>query len=510
MMFRTNRENVSIPKFFEKKNVLLTGATGFIGRVLVEKLLRSCPDVNTIYVLLRPKKGKCVQERIKDIVDIPIFDRLRKENPKALEKIVALSGNVEAEGLGLSEEDRKTIIENVNIIFHNAASVRFDDHLKKAVFANTRSAREMVMLARRVKKIEVLTYTSTAYANCNKLTIDEKLYPPQIQWEDLIRIAEEGDELLLEKLTQKFIGDMPNTYTFTKGVAEHAVADLCKGKFPSVIVRPTIVQPSFSDPIPGWADNLNGPVGIMYGVGRGVTRAIYGDINVVYDYAFVDSVVKALIISSWKAALARDVENISIYNIAADLNYPLRDLVRIGLYYKDVNPLKQCLWPANPQIYSNYHLFFLMTLIKHFLPAILIDTTLKILQRKPLLYTIQRKALISNTCLIYFMRNSWTFLHTNYHVLIKCILPEDAEQFSITHYGSNPSEKIKNDFLFNTYLKGLRKYVAKDPDASEADIIKQKWLIRISNAWKFMWKMVALYYLIQLLVYTMEKVFADA
>lgn len=47
----------SVVEFYNGKNILITGATGFMGKVLVEKLLRDCPDVNTIYILVRMKRG---------------------------------------------------------------------------------------------------------------------------------------------------------------------------------------------------------------------------------------------------------------------------------------------------------------------------------------------------------------------------------------------------------------------------------------------------------------------
>lgn len=46
-----------IENFFAEKNVLITGATGFVGKVLVEKLLRSCATLNSIYILIRTKKN---------------------------------------------------------------------------------------------------------------------------------------------------------------------------------------------------------------------------------------------------------------------------------------------------------------------------------------------------------------------------------------------------------------------------------------------------------------------
>lgn len=59
---------VSIPEYYEGKNVLLTGATGFLGKVLLEKLLRSCPKVNLVYVLVRQKAGQTSQERVEEVI----------------------------------------------------------------------------------------------------------------------------------------------------------------------------------------------------------------------------------------------------------------------------------------------------------------------------------------------------------------------------------------------------------------------------------------------------------
>ena len=46
-----------IPNFYKNKTLFVTGATGFLGKVLLEKLLRSLPNIKQIYVLVRPKPG---------------------------------------------------------------------------------------------------------------------------------------------------------------------------------------------------------------------------------------------------------------------------------------------------------------------------------------------------------------------------------------------------------------------------------------------------------------------
>jgi FlaA1/EpsC-like NDP-sugar epimerase len=49
--------NVSVAKFYAGKSILITGATGFMGKVLVEKILRDCGEVKCIYILVRMKRG---------------------------------------------------------------------------------------------------------------------------------------------------------------------------------------------------------------------------------------------------------------------------------------------------------------------------------------------------------------------------------------------------------------------------------------------------------------------
>lgn len=55
----------------------------------------------------------------------------------------------------MSEEDRTIVKERVSVIYHVAASVRFDDHLKKALLLNTRGTRELAQLALESKNLAV-------------------------------------------------------------------------------------------------------------------------------------------------------------------------------------------------------------------------------------------------------------------------------------------------------------------------------------------------------------------
>ena len=61
-----------IQEIFRDASILLTGATGFLGQVVIEKLLRTCNTLGKIYILVRPKKGKSREERFKELFDGPV------------------------------------------------------------------------------------------------------------------------------------------------------------------------------------------------------------------------------------------------------------------------------------------------------------------------------------------------------------------------------------------------------------------------------------------------------
>jgi len=65
-------ELTPIQEFYKGRSVLITGATGFCGKSLLEKLLRSCADVGKIYLLVRPKKDVDISTRLTKLFDDPV------------------------------------------------------------------------------------------------------------------------------------------------------------------------------------------------------------------------------------------------------------------------------------------------------------------------------------------------------------------------------------------------------------------------------------------------------
>lgn len=88
-------------------------------------------------------------------VKLQFFKRLRHEVVNFYRKISIMNGDLEQPYLGLSENDRGRFSEEVNVIFHNGASVRFDEKLTSAIKKNVLATREVIKLARTAKHLKV-------------------------------------------------------------------------------------------------------------------------------------------------------------------------------------------------------------------------------------------------------------------------------------------------------------------------------------------------------------------
>lgn len=115
------------------------------------------------------------------------------------------------------------------------------------------------------------SYRVDGRGNCRfddgQVRIINPLYP-------LLILDLEPSNLLF--FANRILGNLPNTYAFTKSLGEALVVDKME-TLPVVIMRPSIVIPIYQDPIPGWTDNINGPTGLLIGAGKGVIRTMYCD-----------------------------------------------------------------------------------------------------------------------------------------------------------------------------------------------------------------------------------------
>lgn len=84
-----------------------------------------------------------------------MFDGVKKLQPHALQKVVAVSGDITLPGYGLSPSDLQLLIDNVSIVFNSAATVKFDEELKTAIDMNVRGPKELLEICRKMKHLEV-------------------------------------------------------------------------------------------------------------------------------------------------------------------------------------------------------------------------------------------------------------------------------------------------------------------------------------------------------------------
>lgn len=65
-------EQSEVRSFYSGKNLFITGGTGFVGLCLIEKILRTMPDVGKLYLLMRPKQGTDISSRLTGFPKNPV------------------------------------------------------------------------------------------------------------------------------------------------------------------------------------------------------------------------------------------------------------------------------------------------------------------------------------------------------------------------------------------------------------------------------------------------------
>jgi fatty acyl-CoA reductase len=67
----------SVQEFYKGKSIFVTGGSGFMGKVLIEKLLYSCSELKEIIILMRPKRGKSANQRVEDLSKLPVSEIIK-------------------------------------------------------------------------------------------------------------------------------------------------------------------------------------------------------------------------------------------------------------------------------------------------------------------------------------------------------------------------------------------------------------------------------------------------
>lgn len=212
--------------------------------------------------------------------------------------MLPIQGDVGEENLGISTEDRLTLINNVNVIIHSAATLDFNESLKPTVNINLLGTRRVTQLARDINNLSALVHVSSAYVNSYLVECEEILYAAPEKVEKVIDLATTlSDDALLD-LQPTLLGEHPNTYTFTKHLAEHEVNNIA-AHVPCGIVRPSMITAAWKEPVPGWTISKNGPQGFLMGASKGVVRRLPVGTSLIYDYIPIDVVVNQILVTGY-------------------------------------------------------------------------------------------------------------------------------------------------------------------------------------------------------------------
>jgi len=457
-----------------------------MGKVLLEKLLRSCPEINHIYVLTRTKRGQCPQDRMTNLLEGPLYTALAENSPDVLKKISAIAGDVTEPNLGISPSDEEMIINNVSVIFHVAATVKFDDVMSNAIKMNVKGTYSIIDLARKIKKegsLSSLVHVSTAYSHCYSSSImEEKFYPmPKSRWnssspDELIELFEQAKAEGRDN-TKDILGIFPNTYIFTKAWAEKVVQENATD-LPVVIMRPSIVVASVKEPIPGWVDNLNGPTGIIAAAGVGLMQTIYAKRDKKADLIPVDISCNLLCALAWKVGTETpsDIQKpreIQIYNNTSGSTVPVKwGEVEKAMGYLLKYPLENMLWypygctkslwmspMKNHKIQDR-----VCRVLFHWFPAYFIDTVSYIARIK----STSRIKLVNRMekamhVLEYFSTREWDWDTKNVESLHTEISLGDQSRYNFS------LKNLKWEDYFESTMQGTRQFAMKsDPKTIEA------------------------------------------
>ena len=195
----------TISEFFRNKTILITGATGFLGKPVVAKILADLPDIARIYLLVRSRtesngKVSSAADRLEDeFFTSSVFERLRQVHGDGFdswirEKVRAVDGDLTYERLGMSDACYEKLQGEVQIFINSGGLVKFDPPIDMSLHSNVLGAKHAVEFVQGCNDA-VLLHVSTAYV-CGTTPgrFSEELHPPYDVYAR--KIAEEtGDKI---------------------------------------------------------------------------------------------------------------------------------------------------------------------------------------------------------------------------------------------------------------------------------------------------------------------------
>ncbi|XP_057847577.1 probable fatty acyl-CoA reductase 5 [Cryptomeria japonica] len=490
---------VDMVEFLKDKDILVVGGTGFLGKVFIEKILRVQGDVGHIFTLVRAIDLQSAQAKLeKEVFCSDLFESLRERYRDGYsrfmeQKVIPVVGDVISDDLGMQEKTREELSKRVDIIVNTAATTSFYERYDVALNVNTMGAANVVRFGKSCPKLQILCHVSTAYVNVGRSGIirEEALTsaeapsktggtmpsPWDVECErELIRKTLEEIRTLnstqdkIEKRQMKELAEQrarefgwPNAYVFTKAMAE-VMVDHLRGDIPVVIVRPSIIESTLSEPFPGWIEGqrMVDPLFIAYG--KGQLSRFPAAPNLIVDMIPVDMVANGMI-----SCLRRHASNpgLYIYHLTTSVQNPLLYFTGIKAAYEyfKLNPckdkkgqkiinIKKAKALHNMEIFRRY-----MTLHYKIPLQILhvVDLLLCGFKRKQYNRLLRTYNFVMKLAQLYepFIFFEGRFDNANTRRLWEELSKEDAEKFKFD---------VKciewTDYLYHVHIPGLMKHVS--------------------------------------------------
>ncbi|MBI3952019.1 MAG: SDR family oxidoreductase [Acidobacteria bacterium] len=325
---RERVEQLSVRQSLAGKHILLIGATGFIGKVWLAKILRDVPNIGKIYLLIRRQRSVTAQRRFEKIVEeSPVFEAFHEGYGNDLAKFIGdrvevVEGDISQPGLGIEPETKQRLAATLDLVVNSSGLTDFNPDLRDALTINIDGTLHLLNFIRECDHAGLLHLSTCYVVGQRDGRVPEELHPnytpkniegfdaeqerlalhaliPEIEarsetaevteelrQQALAKAAEAKDstaaglETRIRRYRARWIRNQlveagmkrakglgwPNTYTFTKSLAESLIAKF-GADLPIAVVRPSIVETSTQDPFQGWNEGVNTSAPISYLLG---------------------------------------------------------------------------------------------------------------------------------------------------------------------------------------------------------------------------------------------------
>ncbi|XP_077230686.1 alcohol-forming fatty acyl-CoA reductase-like isoform X1 [Tasmannia lanceolata] len=354
------------------KSILVTGSTGFLAKIFVEKVLRVQPDVKRLYLLLRAGDVKSATQRFEEeVIGKEVFRVLREKHDSGFDsfisdKVTIVAGDITYENLGITDRSlNEEMWGELDAIINVAATTNFNERYDVALHINTLGAKHVLEFAKQCVKLKMLLHVSTAFVSGEKagLILEKPLHMGDtlngrtgLDIESEVKLVEERlKELRAEGVTGKAetiamkemgikrarLFGWSNTYVFTKALGEMLLGHL-RGNLPLVILRPTIITSTYREPFPGWIEGTRTIDSLIVGYGKGKLQCFMGNPDLVGDLIPGDMVVNAMLVMM-----------VAHWNQPSEVPYHVGSSVRNPVQYSVIVDCTYNYFCKNPRIDKN-------------------------------------------------------------------------------------------------------------------------------------------------------------